>query len=267
VGAGGTSSSDPCSLADDGLHCGSDLPGQADPASLYDCFSGETQSVQRCAGGCSAGACGQDPCLGAADGLHCGGALVAGEASTVYECAGGVTVSQQVCPNGCQDNACAPDPGGCCIEEPPHPFTQAFSACGNGGSHYGRDYSAPIGTPIHAGVAGTVVSSALGYPNCYDNGCTGSCYNSFNYIKIKSACGDPLQPGNDLYLYYLHIDDLAPGIVDGAPVAEGQLVALSGNSGCSSGPHIHVETVSVPTGVTAYLSTCNSVDPASRYCP
>ncbi|HTJ84217.1 MAG TPA: M23 family metallopeptidase, partial [Polyangiaceae bacterium] len=143
---------------------------------------------------------------------------------------------------------------------------QPFTACGGGGSHYGMDLGVVVGTPIYAGIGGTVVSHVLGFPNCYDNGCTSSCWNAFNYVKIKSDCGDPDVSGHDYFVYYLHIDDLAPGISNGSHVSQGQLVAYSGNSGCSSGPHIHIETVSVPAGGSASLSTCNSVDPATRYC-
>jgi len=41
----------------------------------------------------------------------------------------------------------------------------------------------------------------------------------------------------------------------------------SGNSGRSSGPHIQIETVSVPKGQSGALNTCNSVNPATRDCP
>ncbi|MEO7330500.1 MAG: M23 family metallopeptidase, partial [Minicystis sp.] len=102
--------------------------------------------------------------------------------------------------------------------------------------------------------------------NCYSNGCSAACWNAFNYVKIKSDCGDPQDGAKDLFVYYLHIDDLAPGIGNGSHVEQGQLVAHSGNSGCSSGPHIHIETASVSQGASASLSTCKSVDPSSRFC-
>lgn len=65
----------------------------------------------------------------------------------------------------------------------------------------------------------------------------------------------------------LHIDELGPGVANGSHVDQGQLLARSGNSGCSSGPHIHIETASVPKGQAGVLNTCASVDPDSRYCP
>lgn len=115
-------------------------------------------------------------------------------------------------------------------------------------------------------MSGTVVAHALGYPNCYDNGCTPDCWNAFNYVKLKSDCGDPNQPGNDFFIYYLHIQDIAPGLGNGSHVDQGQLLAYSGNSGCSSGPHIHIETASVPAGNGTSLNTCNSQNPAGHYC-
>jgi len=115
-------------------------------------------------------------------------------------------------------------------------------------------------------MSGTIVSHALGFPNCYNNGCSSSCWNAFNYVKLKSDCGDPNESGRDFFIYYLHIDSMAPGLGNGAHVDQGQLLAHSGNSGCSSGPHIHIETASVPVGQSAGLSTCNSQNPAAHHC-
>ncbi|MCC6524415.1 MAG: M23 family metallopeptidase [Polyangiaceae bacterium] len=276
---------DPCASAQsgNGAYCGGSL-SSGDPAYLYDCQNGSTAGTTFCASGCQVNppgvadncSAGGDPCQNAqsGNGLYCGGSLGAGDANTLYDCQGQSTASATVCPNGCQmmppgqADQCQPTAGGsCCVAEPPGWLTQAYSACGGGGSHYGVDYGTAVGTPIYAGISGTVVGSALGYPNCYDNGCTPSCWNSFNYVKLKSDCGDPADPSRDLFVYYLHIDALAPGVGNGDHVAQGTLVAYSGNSGCSSGPHIHLETVSVPAGGSASLSTCSSVDPATRYCP
>jgi murein DD-endopeptidase MepM/ murein hydrolase activator NlpD len=85
-------------------------------------------------------------------------------------------------------------------------------------------------------------------------------------VKIKADCGDAADPLKDLYVYYLHIDGLAPGIENGSHVDQGQLVAVSGSSGCSSGAHIHIEAVSVSKGEPGPLDTCASVDPKSRFC-
>jgi hypothetical protein len=269
-------------MSGNGAYCGGSLVG-GDPDALYDCQNGTTASKQNCVNGCQvnppgvADACKSagDPCANAnsGSGLYCG-ASISGDANALYDCQNKVTASKTDCPAGCQQNppgvadACKPTGGGsCCVAKPPGIVTQSYSACGGGGSHYGVDLGTPVGTPIYAPMAGTVVGSALGFPNCYNNGCSSSCWNSFNYVKVKSDCGDPADGGKDLFVYYLHIDGLGAGISNGAHVEQGQLLAYSGNSGCSSGPHIHIETVSVPKGQNATLNSCNSVNPVTRYCP
>ncbi|MCB9570028.1 MAG: M23 family metallopeptidase [Myxococcales bacterium] len=277
---------DPCAGANsgDGDYCGSTLPG-GDGGALYTCIGGKTNKTQSCPDGCQVNPPGSPDKCNSADlcqyatsgnGAYCGSSLKGGIADDVlFQCVNKKTESQQTCANGCvqkppgEPDVCAPMQGGneCCLDKPPGSLTQSYSACGNGGSHYGIDYGTAVGTPIYAGIAGTVVSMALGYPNCYNNGCSQSCWNSFNYVKIKSDCGDPNNQSNDFYVYYLHIDGVPGGIKQGSHVDQGQLLAYSGNSGCSSGPHIHIETVSVGKGQNAYLSTCNSENPASNYCP
>ncbi len=170
-----------------------------------------------------------------------------------------------------EPDVCAPQQGGdeCCLGTPPGTLTQSYSACGGGGAHYGIDLGTATGTPIYAGISGTVVGIALGYANCYNAqtmSCSQSCWNSFNYIKLKSDCGDPSDQAQDLHVYYLHIDGVPGGIAQGVHVDQGQLLAYSGNSGCSTGPHIHIETASVAKGQPAVLSTCSSKDPADLYC-
>lgn len=277
---------DPCAsaMSGNGLYCGGTLMG-GDASALYNCQDGATAGTTICSAGCKvnppgvADACNPegDPCQGAmsGDGLYCGTGLPAGDPNDLYDCAGGATVSKTVCPDGCQVNppgepdACkaVPNGGECCLEVPPGVVTQSFSACGDGGSHYGIDYGVALGTPIYAGIAGTVVGLQTGLPNCYDNGCTMQCWNAFNYVKLKSDCGDPNDASRDLFVYYLHIDGLGPALQNGSHVDQGQLVAYSGNSGCSSGPHIHLETVSVPKGQGGSLNTCNSENPAGDFCP
>ena len=276
---------DPCANAQsgDGKYCGGPIMGDA--GALYDCQNGGTANKQTCNNGCKsnppgiADACNPegDPCTGAngGDGPYCGVGLPGGDPNVLYQCEAKATASSETCAEGCQVNppgvpdVCkkAQNGGECCLDVPPGVVTGSFSACGGGGSHYGIDYSTPVNTPIYAGMAGTVVGSALGYPNCYNMGCTKACYNAFNFVKIKADCGDPDNAANDLFIYYLHIDALAAGVGNGTHVDQGELLALSGNSGCSSGPHIHIETASVPKGQNGVLNTCASVDPVPRYCP
>lgn len=279
--------SDPCVNAGsgNGAYCGASLgAGEAEKNKLFQCQNGMTASKKDCANGCKVQPPGTpdscipsgDPCAGASsgNGLYCGGSLAAGDPNVLYDCQNMATASSTTCVAGCQmmpagvADACAPVGGGeCCLNKPPGVLTQSYSACGNGGVHYGIDLGTPVGTPIYAGMSGTIVSHALGFPNCYDNGCSSSCWNAFNYVKLKSDCGDPNEGGHDFFIYYLHIDDMAAGLGNGSHVDQGQLLAHSGNSGCSSGPHIHIETASVPAGQSTGLSTCNSQNPAGNYCP
>ncbi len=281
------SSGDPCKNANggNGPYCGSSISG--DPNTLYTCTNLVTTGTQACPSGCQQNppgtpdACksgGSDPCASAngGNGEYCGASLSGGDSNKLYTCLNGKTSSVVSCPSGCKQNppgtpdqcASGGSTGGCCVLRPPGAFEQGFTACGNGGSHYGIDYSSSIGTPIYAGISGTV-KVVLGFPNCYDaatKSCSTSCYqSSFNYMRIKADCGDPNNSANDLYVYYLHIDSAAVG--NGDHVSQGDYVAGVGNSGCSSGPHVHIETVSVPKGTSPSLGSCKSVNPTSRYCP
>ncbi|MCX4527328.1 MULTISPECIES: M23 family metallopeptidase [unclassified Streptomyces] len=89
--------------------------------------------------------------------------------------------------------------------------------------HSGQDFAVPTGTAVHAASAGTVVKAG---PN---GGGDGPAYG--NAIVIKHA--------NNTYSQYAHLSKIKVSI--GQKVAKNQLIALSGNTGNSSGPHLHFE--------------------------
>jgi hypothetical protein len=282
-------SGDPCVGANggNGPYCGSSLPG-GDPNTLYTCTNLVTTGTQACPSGClvappgtpdSCKSGGTDPCASAAgNGEYCGSSLSGGDAAKLYTCVSGKTSSVVTCSNGCKlnppgtpDQCASSGTGGCCVMRPPGTWQQGFTAnCSAGTGHFGIDYSASIGTPLYAGISGTV-KVVTGYPNCWDpvsKSCSTACYQSaFNFLRIKADCGDPQNSANDLYVYYLHINKAASGISDGVQVSQGDFVAEVGNSGCSSGPHTHIEVVSVAKGGSPALHSCKSVDPETRYCP
>jgi murein DD-endopeptidase MepM/ murein hydrolase activator NlpD len=88
--------------------------------------------------------------------------------------------------------------------------------------HYGVDYAAPIGTPIYAASDGVIQKAEK-------NG------NYGNYVRIKH---------NGVYsTAYGHISRFAKGIKSGINVKKGQVIAYVGNTGRSTGPHLHFELI------------------------
>ena len=88
------------------------------------------------------------------------------------------------------------------------------------GDHRGIDFAVPVGTPVVAAHAGTIVevreSPSYG-----------------NMIRIR---------GNDgIDTLYAHLSSF--GVQQGQQVAAGQQIALSGNTGRSTGPHLHFEAI------------------------
>ncbi|MCT4354506.1 M23 family metallopeptidase [Streptomyces sp. Je 1-79] len=94
--------------------------------------------------------------------------------------------------------------------------------------HSGQDFAVPVGTPVKAAGAGTVVKAG---PN---GGGDGPAYG--NAIVVKHA--------NGKYSQYAHLSKINVHI--GQKVGAGQKIALSGNTGNSSGPHLHFEIRTTP---------------------
>jgi murein DD-endopeptidase MepM/ murein hydrolase activator NlpD len=88
--------------------------------------------------------------------------------------------------------------------------------------HKGTDFATPIGTPVFASGDGKVVFAGLHG----DHG---------NYIQIQHT--------PTLATAYAHLSKFQDGITVGTQVSQGQQIALSGNSGLSSGPHVHYEVI------------------------
>jgi murein DD-endopeptidase MepM/ murein hydrolase activator NlpD len=86
--------------------------------------------------------------------------------------------------------------------------------------HGGIDYATPVGTPVQAAAAGTVVKVG-------DDGNKG--YGK--YVEIKHNDGSITK--------YAHLSEI--NVAKGATVAQGGVFAASGNTGKSTGPHLHFE--------------------------
>jgi len=103
----------------------------------------------------------------------------------------------------------------------------------NGSSAWAFDFGVPLNTPIVAAAAGVVVSVRL--PTgpgdaCYSGGGSG-CVNLANSVTIDHGDGS-----NTIYV---HINSASVSV--GQSVARGERVALSGNTGWSTGPHLHYQ--------------------------
>lgn len=126
-------------------------------------------------------------------------------------------------------------------EKPVSKYTLS-ATFGKGGTmwshkHSGQDFAVPVGTPVDAVSAGTVVKAG---PN---GGGDGPAYG--NAIVIKHA--------NNTYSQYAHLSKIQVTI--GEKVTKGEQIALSGNTGNSSGPHLHFEIRTTPN----YGSAVNPV--------
>jgi len=86
--------------------------------------------------------------------------------------------------------------------------------------HPGVDLRAPVGTPVHAPVGGTVVFA-------------GRYYAYGLMIEIEHRDGSRSR--------YAHLAGFAPGARVGAEVLPGQLIGRVGRTGRTTGAHLHVE--------------------------
>ncbi|WP_405479209.1 M23 family metallopeptidase [Streptomyces sp. NBC_00009] len=119
-------------------------------------------------------------------------------------------------------------------------LSASFGLGGNMWSHKhsGQDFAVPIGTNVMAVHGGTVVKAG-------GNGAgDGPAYG--NAVVIKHS--------NGTYSQYAHLSRVDVHV--GQAVATGQHIALSGNTGNSSGPHLHFEIRTTPN----YGSAVNPVN-------
>jgi murein DD-endopeptidase MepM/ murein hydrolase activator NlpD len=104
----------------------------------------------------------------------------------------------------------------------------------SGKPHYGIDYGCPQGTKLYACTSGTVVCQTIVDYNTYNSEVKGS-YGK--YIILHADDGNRI--------YYAHLSGF--NVRTGQRVTKGDLIGYSGNTGNSSGPHLHFE-IRLPGG-------------------
>jgi len=105
--------------------------------------------------------------------------------------------------------------------------------------HNGLDFGIPLGTPVYAAAAGTVTRADM---------------DSTGYgLHVRIQHKHPDSEVDDCLTLYGHLQSLA--VKAGQSVKAGQVIGESGNTGNSTGPHLHFEIRKVATN----FLTC--VDP------
>ncbi len=177
--------------------------------------------------------------------MRCRVPLLPAKNDDILHCPGGQWAVKQDCAKGCQSNP--PGTPDACKSESSYKLPldcRRGAACTNGNhtalhdgkDEYAYDFGIPVGTRVRAMRGGTVLRvrnvSGPGDP-CYDSGGS-ACANLANTVEIKHSDGSV-----GLYMH------LRVGTVRaGATVQQGDPIGESGNSGWSTGPHVHVQVQS-----------------------
>lgn len=125
------------------------------------------------------------------------------------------------------------------------PFATKNPQVYNGKGHTGVDFAASIGTPVYSALSGTVIGVANTdlAPRCYSYG---------KWIMVKHS--------NGLSTLYAHLS--LQSVKLGDEVDTGQLLGYTGNTGYTTGPHLHFGVYASQGVKVTYLpgsSNCKNV--------
>ena len=114
--------------------------------------------------------------------------------------------------------------------------SQTFGITHKDWAKYAVDFDMPIGSPVFSMSDGIVVDVfEKGHITCSSPSI--ECESHLNFIKIL----DP----HDGMIEYLHLAENGALVEIGDSVVAGQRIAISGNTGFSTGPHLHVARIRV----------------------
>lgn len=125
-------------------------------------------------------------------------------------------------------------------------ITSGFGASRGRYPHAGIDYAVPIGSPVRAMFDGVVQKTG------------------WNVVAGRSGLGQVLAHGDGMGSYYGHLSGIVAKA--GQKVKAGQVIARSGNTGRSTGPHLHAELWrnGQPFNYGSYLYDNGGVLPTGR---
>ena len=116
--------------------------------------------------------------------------------------------------------------------------------------HSGEDYACPVGTPVRAVADGTVLHI----------GWMGGTYDQNPWWIQPSFAGYHAVIDHGSFIgIYGHCSDESAKVAKGDRVREGQVFILSGNTGGSTGPHLHFEIL--PDGYVLNSTFYGRIDP------
>ena len=119
------------------------------------------------------------------------------------------------------------------------------------GGHRGVDYNYSAGIPVRAISDGRVIKVLNGQKNTYPNG-GGPVLG--NYVAVLTKANN----GDDYTVFYGHLK--TPKVVEGKNVVRNDVVGLAGNTGYSTGAHLHLQ---INKGRTTSPSVGTPVNPSS----
>jgi murein DD-endopeptidase MepM/ murein hydrolase activator NlpD len=128
------------------------------------------------------------------------------------------------------------------------PFSQSHAPLYSGHGHDGLDIAAPIGTPVHAALSGTILATG-------NTDAVRGCYSFGKWVMIKHD--------NGLNTMYAHLSQIS--VIPGQTVATGDVIGYSGETGYATGPHLHFGVyVSAVTQIIPLGQATKGTSPCSR---
>jgi murein DD-endopeptidase MepM/ murein hydrolase activator NlpD len=115
-----------------------------------------------------------------------------------------------------------------------HKISSPFNS--RDGEHRGIDYEAPIGIKVVASERGLVVRAA-------ENPKTKERKRAYGNVVVIDHTPFAKEIENHIYSLYAHLDTMS--VSAGDIVEKGKKIGRSGNTGMSSGPHLHFEILDV----------------------